>query len=84
LVQHWQTCYSGCDLRNLFSSRQEIKDLLRNHPNPEVNLKKNNFKKKNFFFYYKSCEDLVAEVKKEYGLERDIASIKLRETAGRK
>ncbi len=36
LVQRWQECYSGCDLSNLFTNRQDIKELLKNHPIPEV------------------------------------------------
>ncbi len=36
LVQRWQECYSGCDLNNLFSTRQDLKELLKSHPTPEV------------------------------------------------
>ncbi|CAF2351851.1 unnamed protein product [Rotaria sp. Silwood2] len=63
LVQRWQECYSGCDLNNLFNSRQDLKELLKSHPNPE------------------SCERLVNEVKKEYGLERGVTVNKLREVS---
>ncbi|CAF1022731.1 unnamed protein product [Rotaria sp. Silwood1] len=35
LVQRWQECYSGCDLSDLFSNRQDLKELLKSHPNPE-------------------------------------------------
>jgi hypothetical protein len=36
LVQRWQECYSGCDLNNLFTNRQDIKELLKSHPSAEV------------------------------------------------
>ena len=36
LVQRWQECYSGCDLNNLYNNRQDIKELLKTHPSPEV------------------------------------------------
>jgi hypothetical protein len=39
LVQRWQECYSGCDLNNLFSQPQELKELLKSHPSPEVKTK---------------------------------------------
>ncbi|CAM4889254.1 unnamed protein product [Rotaria socialis] len=35
LIQRWQECYSGCDLSDLFTDRQDLKELLKNHPNPE-------------------------------------------------
>ncbi|CAF3878324.1 unnamed protein product, partial [Adineta steineri] len=63
LVQHWQECYSGCDLSDLFTNREDLKELLKSHPSPE------------------SCDNLVSEVKKEYGLERDISANKLREVS---
>ncbi|CAF1424938.1 unnamed protein product [Didymodactylos carnosus] len=33
-LQRWQECYS-CDLRNFLIDRDDIKELLKNHPNPE-------------------------------------------------
>ncbi|CAF5005990.1 unnamed protein product, partial [Rotaria sp. Silwood1] len=63
LVQRWQECYSGCDLSDLFSNRQDLKELLKSHPNPE------------------SCERLINEVKKEYGLERGVTVNKLRDVS---
>jgi hypothetical protein len=36
MVQRWQECYSGCDLSNLFTNRQDLKELLKSHPSPEV------------------------------------------------
>lgn len=60
LVQQWQKCYSGCDLNDLFSDSEDLKELLKNHPSPQ------------------NCPSLINEVKKEYGLERDLNSIKLR------
>ncbi|CAF5202864.1 unnamed protein product, partial [Rotaria magnacalcarata] len=35
LIQRWQECYSGCDLSDLFTDRQDLKELLKNHPSPE-------------------------------------------------
>ena len=36
LIYRWQQCYSGCDLRDLLNDRNDLKELLKNHPNPEV------------------------------------------------
>lgn len=36
MVQRWQQCYSGCELSNLFNNRHDLKELLKNHPSPEV------------------------------------------------
>ncbi|CAF1142738.1 unnamed protein product, partial [Didymodactylos carnosus] len=34
-LQRWQECYSGCDLNNFLNNKDDIKELLKNHPNPE-------------------------------------------------
>ncbi|CAF1155325.1 unnamed protein product, partial [Didymodactylos carnosus] len=34
LLHRWQECYSGCDLSDLLITKNDIKELLRNHPNP--------------------------------------------------
>jgi hypothetical protein len=81
LVQRWQECYSGCDLRDLFNDRIDLKELLKNHPNPEVRP----FQIPSFlYFLSKNCENLVNEVKKEYDLEGTVTANNLREVSGKR
>ncbi|CAF0812715.1 unnamed protein product [Rotaria sordida] len=35
LLQRWQECYSGCDLTDLLTNPQDLKELLKSHPSPE-------------------------------------------------
>ena len=87
LVQRWQECYSGCDLRDLFAYANQLKELLKSHPSPEVRNALMMMMVMVYvciFSFFKGCPSLIDEVKKEYRLERDVNVNKLREVAGKR